>query len=110
MLFIWRGRGWLVPVIVLGAFALSQLASNALYGDGFYAANAWPKYAAIIFAALSIGLLGFNLNHKKRQTLVDEETGEVQGKAPSHSLFFIPIEYWAVIIPALFFGIELTNL
>lgn len=103
MLVVWRGFGWLVPVIVIAALILSQLSVDVVYGEGFYTANAWPKQAAFIVAAISVGLLGFFLNHAKRQLLVDEETGEVLGKAPSHSLFFIPIEYWAIIVLALAF-------
>ena len=93
----------MVPVVVFGALILSQLSVDAVYGDGFYTANDWPKQAAFIVAAFSVGLLGFFLNHVRRQVLVDEETGENVGKAPSHSLFFIPIEYWAVITLALIF-------
>ena len=103
MLVVWRGLGWLVPVLVIAALILTQLSVDALYGDGFYTANAWPKQAAFIVAALSIGLLGFVLNYMKRQMLFDEETGEALGKAPSHSLFFIPIEFWAIIVLALTF-------
>ena len=103
MLIVWRGLGWLVPVITFGVMILSQVAIDALYGDGFYTANAWPKTVAIILAALSVGLLGVYLNHIKRRTTVDENTGEDLGKSPSHYLFFIPVEYWALIIPAVFF-------
>ncbi len=103
MLIVWRGFGWLVPVIVMAALILSQLSVDSIYGDGFYTANAWPKQAAFVAAAVLVGFLGFFLNHMKRGYLVDEETGEVVGKAPSHSLFFIPVEYWAVIVLALFF-------
>ena len=103
MLVVWRGLGWLVPVIVFGALILSQLSVDAVYGEGFYTANGWPKQAAFVVAALSVGLLGFVLNHVKRQILVDDETGEALGKAPSHSLFFIPIEYWSIIVLALTF-------
>ena len=103
MLVIWRGFGWLVPVVVFAALILSQLSVDALYGEGFYTANAWPKQAAFVVAAILVGLLGYVLNHAKRQTLVDETTGEALGKAPSHSLFYIPIEYWAVIVLALTF-------
>lgn len=103
MLVVWRGYGWLAPVLALGAMILSQVAIDALYGDGFYTENAWPKTAAAIVAALSVGLLGIYLNHIKRGTVVDENTGEVLGKSPSHTLFFIPVEYWAVIILAVFF-------
>lgn len=103
MLIVWRGLGWLVPIIVFAALILLQLSVDAVYGEGFYTANAWPKQAAFIVAAISVGLLGFYLNHRKRQILFDEETGEALGKAPAHALFFIPIEYWAVIVLALLF-------
>lgn len=103
MLIVWRGFGWLVPVLAFGVMILSQVVIDALHGDGFYTANAWPKTVAIILAALSVGLLGIYLNHIKRGTIVDEDTGEVLGKSPSHYLFFIPVEYWAIIIPAVFY-------
>lgn len=103
MLIVWRGLGWLVPVFVIAALILSQLSVDTVYGEGFYKAHAWPKQAAFIVAAISIGVLGIYLNHKKRQILIDEETGQAVGKAPAHSLFFIPVEYWAVIVLALLF-------
>lgn len=103
MLVVWRGFGWLVPVIVIAALMALQLSVDAVYGEGFYTANAWPKQAAFIVAAISVGILGIFLNHTKRQMLIDEESGEVLGKAPSHSLFFIPVEYWAIIVLALTF-------
>lgn len=90
-------------MLAFGVMILSQVAIDAMYGDGFYTANDWPKTAAIILAALSVGLLGIFLNHIKRGTIVDENTGEVLGKSPSHYLFFIPVEYWALILPAVFF-------
>lgn len=103
MLVVWRGFGWLVPIVVFGALILSQLSVDAVYGEGFYTANGWPKQVAFIVAALFVGFLGFLLIHKKRQILIDEETGEAVGKAPAHSLFFIPIEYWAIIVLAFVF-------
>ncbi len=103
MLVVWRGFGWLVPVVVFAALILSQLSVDAMYGDGFYTANTWPKQAAFILAAVLIGLLGLLLNYTNRQVLIDEETGGELGKAPAHSLFFIPIEYWSIIVLALLF-------
>ena len=103
MLVVWRGFGWLVPVVVFGALILSQLSVDAVYGEGFYKATAWPKQAGFVAGAVLVGLLGIFLNHMKRQFLIDEETGETLGKAPSHSLFFIPVEYWAIIVLAVTF-------
>jgi hypothetical protein len=107
MLIIWRGYGWLVPVVVFAAFILSQLSVDAMYGEGYYKANSWPKHMGTISGAILVGALGYFLNHVRRTYLVDEETGELAGKAPSHSLFFIPIEYWSIITLALFFWVTL---
>lgn len=105
MVVIWRGYGWLVPVLVFGAFLVSQVVVDTIYGDGFYKANDWPKYTATVTGALIVAALGYLLNYKWRRELVDEETGQPAGKAPSHTLFFIPVEYWSVIVLALFFWV-----
>ncbi len=105
MLVIWRGFGWLIPVIVFGTFLLSQIALNSIYGEGFYKANEWPKIVVIVFSSLLIASLGYLLNYKKRQVIIDEESGKKK-KSPAHSLFFIPVEAWAVIIPVLFFWMQ----
>jgi hypothetical protein len=105
MLFIWRGFGWSIPIILFGAFIISQLLLNNLYGEGYYENNEWPKFAAIIASTILIGGLGYFLNYKKRVVVVNEQTGKKE-KSKSHSLFFIPIEYWAIIIPVLFFWFE----
>jgi len=101
MIIIWRGFGWSIPVIVFGAFIFFQTALNAIYGEGFYESYEWPKMAAIILSSLLVASLGYLLNYRKRQVIVDPESGKKQN-SPSHTLFFIPIEFWALIIPALF--------
>jgi hypothetical protein len=101
VLVIWRGFGWLIPVVLFGTILLSQMALDSIYGAGFYKANAWPKIAAITVSSLFIALLGYLLNYKKRPIVVDTESGK-KTKSPAHSLFFIPIEVWAVIIPVFF--------
>ncbi len=63
MLFIWRGFGWIIPVILFGAFIASQLLLNNLYGEGYYENNEWPKIAAIIASIILIGGLGYFLNY-----------------------------------------------
>ena len=108
MLIVWRGYGWLVPVVVFGAFILAQISVDALYGEGFYKANTWPKHVGTITAAVLLGGLGYFLNYVRRAWLVDEDTGEVIGKAPSHSLFFVPVEYWSVITLVIFLSTTLT--
>ncbi|MFC1578978.1 hypothetical protein ACFL3Y_01155 [Pseudomonadota bacterium] len=101
MFFIWRGYGWLVPVILLASSALMLLIIDPIYGDGYYKAHIWPAVIASLISAIPIGFLGYTLNHKNRLIGFDDETGKTK-KSPSHSLFFIPVEYWSVIVPVLF--------
>jgi stalled ribosome alternative rescue factor ArfA len=100
MFIIWRGFGWVVPIIVIAIFLSTATAVDALFHQGYNASNAWPKILGALLASTCIGALGYFLNHKKRVTLIVEETGQRQ-KSPSHALFFIPIEYWSVIVLAL---------
>lgn len=53
-------------------------------------------------SALFVGLLGIYLSYIKRRAVVDENTGEDSRNSPSHYLFFRPVEYWAIILPAVF--------
>ena len=91
------GLGWLVPIVVFGTYVATAFTVDAIHGEGFYAANAWPQYTVTFLSALFLAALGVYLNRINRRDLIDEETGEIVGKAPLHSLLFIPIEYWALI-------------
>lgn len=96
-MIIWRRKGWLVPVILFISYLMSQIGINSVMGDGYYQSNEWTKNLALILAALLVALFGYWVNHKKRETVVDEDGNEK--KSASHTLFFIPVEYWAIIFP-----------
>lgn len=104
-MIIWRGFGWAVPVIVIAIFIIIQMSLDAMYGAEYYKANEWPKVMAIVIASLLVGGLGYLLNYKKRTVITDAETGATI-KSSSHTLFFIPIEFWAILIPILMFSME----
>jgi hypothetical protein len=89
MLIIWRGLGFLVPVIWLA----STLVTYMVLGNGTYEHNGWPKFVAGLFAALGIGWAGVKLN-------------EQRAAGDTHTFFFLNMEVWAFI--ALGFGIFLA--
>lgn len=101
-MIIWRGYGWLVPVIVIASYIGTHYSINSMNGDGYFEANPWVKLTILFGDIMVIGLLGYFLNYKYRATLIDEETAE-ELRSPSHTLFFIPIQYWAIILPVFFF-------
>lgn len=104
MYVIWNRHGWLVPVVFIVAFVGTQLGLDA-WEPGTYESAEWPKYLAIGICSVALAVIGFLLNRTYRERIVDEETGE-ERKAPSHHFFFIPIEYWALVVPLFFVWTE----
>jgi hypothetical protein len=101
MVIIWRGLGFLVPVIGIAMLLLSRWGFDVLFGKGYFREHDWPAYAAVGLASVAIGLFGYLLNYRMRKVVHDPQTGEVVGKSPSHALFFVPVQYWALVLPAI---------
>jgi len=97
-MMIWRRKGWLIPVIFFVMLIVTQVTINFVMGDEYYQLHEWPKGMAVGLAATLIAIFGYLVNYKYREIFVDEEAGTSK-KASSHTLFFIPVEYWAIIIP-----------
>lgn len=98
MVFIWRGAGIIVPIIVLIAgwivsywFEDTRLGNNVYLGWTFF-------WASIPLLLLGLAFLGMNAT--------DPETGEKPQKS-HHDFFFIPVWIWAVAL--LGFGIYWIN-
>jgi hypothetical protein len=102
-MLIWSGRGWLVAVIAVACFLTSELVSEAVLRDqSYYQTHGWPKLAAFLVAAAIVWVLhAGRIFSESARTLVDKETGEEVTLRPRHSLFFIPVRYWPLVLAAL---------
>jgi len=101
-MFIWRRLGIIVPAVGIGLLVVWVSPS---WGGGladFYSVNRWAVWTTIGIASFALGLVGWLLNHRWRKPVVDPDTGAELGRPPSHSFFFIPVEYWSLLIPAVF--------
>ncbi len=99
MLVIWNGWGWLVPIIWGGAMIGVPLLAEYLTGDpSYYESNKWLRELTLLGGCGLIGYLGYYLNHKIRVVDRSEVTGEILSKSPAHSLYWIPFEYWGLIM------------
>lgn len=107
MLTIWKGLGWIAPVVFIAAFVDVQFIVDYVMGDGFYTDNRWVRIIAVMVVAVFVFVIGCVLNHKGRITK-RLETGE-KGNSFSHTLLFLPIELWAVIVPCVVLGIDYFN-
>jgi len=89
-MIIWKGFGILVPAIMFAAFVLAIPVSDTL-----------GKYSLAISQLLAAGAIwwtGRTLNGKPGRLLQDPQTGEMVELKSTHSLFFIKMEYWAVLV------------
>lgn len=103
MIFIWRGVGILVPIIFVLSFVVSYWLIDFLgitFPEDFD-----RKIIPVLVFALTTGVLGYWINYKKRIVEVNHFTGK-KDKSPCHSFFFIPVEYWALIVPAMLFALH----
>ena len=108
MFSIWKGRGWIAPVIFIACFVDIQLIVDHFLGDGFYKDNRWVKLVALAVVALVVGIIGFILNRRDRIISIHPETGK-KTRSPAHTLLFLPIEVWAVIVPFVFLSLDYFN-
>jgi hypothetical protein len=98
MPFVFRGHGYLVIVFYFGSLVLMQLAVDSIFGKGFYAFNAWPKYVAVALGSLLCWVVGRWLNSGAGRRLVDPRTAKEELlPAPRHDFLFVKVEYWGVI-------------
>jgi len=99
--FFWSGWGFLVPVIWIGFFVLTQAGLNAVIGPNTYESAEWPKLLAGILSAVTIWFVGKRVNGEPGRTLIDKKTGHEFVFKPRSTFFFIPMEYWAVAVAVL---------
>lgn len=89
---------------------LIEFIVNSYFGDGFYKASSWPMPVAFLVSAISVFILGFKLNNKPGRIVVDIETNEQIELKTTHSFFWIPMQYWSVIIVCISIWMYLSNI
>ena len=100
MIIIWRGWGILAALIPIAMLLFAALVGEALVGADVYSRSygGWFSLLAVLAASATIWSLGRRLNREAR-VFIDAETGARLAVRPNHSLFFIRLEYWSVILP-----------
>lgn len=100
-MIIWQGLGFLAAVIPFAVLVLTQLGIDAVAGESYYTANDWVKLLAVLIAAPMVGGLGYYLNRQPGKVLIDPETNQKVELKRRHTLFWVPMEYWSIVILAL---------
>lgn len=90
MFVVWEGLGCVVIPIIIGGVALAAAIGEAQPNQK------WPKLIAVAVTAGCIAIVGFFFNH--RQPVARDRFGNAITEKQNHTLYWIPIEYWAVIV------------
>jgi hypothetical protein len=89
VIFISNGLGCLViPIVIIGAVAMASIAQ-------FEPNIRWPRMIAVLGTALATFGLGLILNRPK---VMQDQWGNRVSVREDHSLYWIPVQYWAPII------------
>lgn len=98
MIIIWRGLGFLVFAVVLACVFLGSVVFDAIKGDGYFETHHWTLALALIVAAAGCWSLGNYLQQWSVGKEKDSGDDDEDRNWPRHTLFFIPMHYWAPIL------------
>ena len=108
-MLVWKGWGFLALLIPLIASWTVGFSLNSFYGEGFYQQSAWAMPLTIGLTAIPVTLIGIKLSKKRARTLIDVDTLEKVEIKPEHSMFWIPLQYWGIIIISLCMWLFASN-
>lgn len=95
MIFIWRGWGILVVLYALAALVVGTVIRNAV-GRGSRAGVTIGICEVV--AGVAVRFTGMRLNRGGDKLLVDPNTGKEVRVRRTHTLFWIPMQYWAPVL------------
>ncbi|MBO7419610.1 MAG: hypothetical protein J6U06_00620 [Spirochaetaceae bacterium] len=98
MWLIWKGFGILTIFIVGASMIGVQATVDNIFGTEYWKNNAWPLSLSLIISGVICWFLGRYLNSRPGRTVIDKETGEELELRKEHSFFFIPLQYWGIIL------------
>ena len=96
-MLVWRGKGYLVPVITFGCSLLGELTFNAIYKDpNYYQTHSIPLASALLIAGAILWQIG-NRSHESQGSLEVKDFGKKFMVSRNDSFFWIPLKYWGPI-------------
>lgn len=97
MLLIWQGAGILAILIPVILGFVADWGVDSYLGHGYAAAHQWQDAIAWLLGGAIVWRIGVHLEQRPGRLLVDPATGGNVELKTRHTLFFVPMKYWAVI-------------
>ncbi len=95
---IWKGWGILAILIPLLISLGAGAGFDYFYGEGFYKNSTWAMPIVLLFSSIIVFLVGYKINNKPGKILIDPESNEKVELKTTHTMFWIPVQYWGVAI------------
>ena len=98
MFIVWQGAGFagvLVPILIV---VLGGMGFDAAMGEGYSESHGWTMALLVLLSAVVVWMLGSNLNSRPGRELIDPATQQVVQLKEKHTIFWIPLQYFAVVL------------
>lgn len=94
-MILWKG--WGIIGIVFPVLVAALLASLGFSDEN----GRWYYLIGLTLAAIPVWFIGKHLNRDKDEVFTNEKTGQQYKLGNRHTLFFIPLQYYAIVYPIL---------
>ena len=109
-MIIWKGWGLMALLIPLLSTLFVGMTVDSIYGVHFYRSNDWAMPLVLVLSSIIVFYLGCKLNNKPGKIVIDIETNEQMELKHTHSMFWIPLQYWGVITTAFSIWMYVSNI
>lgn len=102
-MIVWQGFGFLValvPVVILLLFSMLGIDKNFKYSEE----------VTLLATAIIVWVVGRKLNSQPAKILIDPQTNQEVVFKNKHTMFWIPMEYYAILFAIGAAGILLNKL
>ena len=99
-MIIWQGAGFggfLIPAIIVFG---GQYGLDAQMGEGYYTSHPWTTALLLVVTAAAVWVFGSALNKEPGRELIDPVTQERVLLKEKHTIFWIPLQYFSIVILA----------
>ena len=107
---VWKGWGILALIIPLLISLTVGSIIDAQYGEEFYKNSSWAMPLVLVLSSIVVFVVGYKINNKPGKIVIDPENNEQIELKTTHTMFWIPLQYWGIIILAISVWMYIANI
>ena len=99
-MIVWQGSGFAGVLIPFIFVLVGNVGLDNAFGDGYYSSHTWAPMALLLASAFVIWWFGKRLESRPGKELMDPQTQEKVILKERHTIFWMPLHYFAVVVAA----------